>query len=199
MHQEMPAGDTSGRMHGFQLWANLPARLKMTAPRYQDMKAKDIPLIGDDDGTAIRVIVGDYKGVRGPVEGVAADPNYFDISIPAGKRKRFAVDTRRRAFAYVFEGSARFVDAAPPVGALVEKEWQGQEILLRDQSGNRTLVLFGPGDEIVVEAGGDGVRFLLVSGEPIREPIAWHGPIVMNTRAELETAVRDLRNGTFIR
>jgi redox-sensitive bicupin YhaK (pirin superfamily) len=199
MHQEMPAGDTSGRMHGFQLWANLPARLKMTAPRYQDMKAKEIPLIGDDDGTAIRVIVGDYKGVRGPVEGVAADPNYFDISIPAGKRKRFAVDTRRRAFAYVFEGSARFVDAAPPVGALVEKEWQGQEILLRDQSGNRTLVLFGPGDEIVVEAGGDGVRFLLVSGEPIREPIAWHGPIVMNTRAELETAVRDLRNGTFIR
>ncbi|MEM7461321.1 MAG: pirin family protein [Pseudomonadota bacterium] len=199
LHQEMPKGDDLGRMHGFQLWANLPSELKMTAPRYQDVNSKEIPVIGDDDGTAIRVVCGDYKGVSGPVEGVAAEPNYFDISIPPGKTKRFKVDTYRKAFAYVFEGAARFRDASEPMGVLTEKEYKGEELLLRDQSGNRSLILFGSGDEVVVEAGEQGVRFLLVSGAPIREPIAWHGPIVMNTQAELRQAISDLNTGNFIR
>jgi redox-sensitive bicupin YhaK (pirin superfamily) len=199
LHQEMPAGDFAGRMHGFQLWANLPSRLKMTDPRYQDVKGGEIPVIGDDDGTAIRVITGDYKGIRGPVDGIAAEPNYLDVTIPAGKRKRSRIDERRRAFAYVFEGSGRFADASQPFGVLTERELDGKEILVRDQSGNRTLVLFGAGDDIVVEAGEAGMRFLLVSGAPLREPIAWHGPIVMNTRAELETAFRELRGGSFIK
>jgi quercetin 2,3-dioxygenase len=199
LHQEMPRGDGAGRMHGFQLWANLPAALKMTKPRYQDVKAAEIPVVGDDDGTAIRVVVGDYKGVAGPVDGVAADPNYFDISIPPNRRKRFQVNSRRRAFAYVFEGSGVFRDSSAPMGVLTEKEYDGKEILLRERTGNRSLVLFGEGDEVVVEAGEEGIRFLLVSGAPLREPIAWHGPIVMNTREELMTAMRDLQTGNFIR
>jgi quercetin 2,3-dioxygenase len=200
LHQEMPQGDVFGRMHGFQLWANLPSSLKMTDPRYQDVKSDAIPVLSDDDeGTAIRVICGNYKGVGGPVDGIAAEPNYFDISIPAGKRKRFKVDTHRKAFAYIFEGSARFAGASGPQGVLTEKEFEGEEILLLDQTGNRHMVLFGSGDEVVVEAGEKGVRFLLVSGAPIREPIAWHGPIVMNTREELMQAMRDLQSGTFIK
>ena len=199
LHQEMPKGDVLGRMHGFQLWANLPSNLKMTDPRYQDVKSGEIPVIGDDDGTAIRVICGSYKGISGPVDGIAAEPGYLDISIPPLKRKRFKVDTHRRAFAYVFEGAGRFADASSPRGVLSEKEFEGEEILLRDMSGNRTMVLFGAGDEVVVEAGDEGMRFLLVSGAPIREPIAWHGPIVMNTREELMQAMRDLNTGSFIK
>ena len=199
LHQEMPKGDVLGRMHGFQLWANLPSNLKMTDPRYQDVKSGEIPVIGDDDGTAIRVICGSYKGISGPVDGIAAEPGYLDISIPPLKRKRFKVDTHRRAFAYVFEGAGRFADASSPRGVLSEKEFEGEEILLRDISGNRTMVLFGSGDEVVFEAGDEGMRFLLVSGAPIREPIAWHGPIVMNTREELMQAMRDLNTGSFIK
>jgi quercetin 2,3-dioxygenase len=199
MHQEMPQGDKKGRMHGFQLWANLPASLKMTRPRYQDIQARDIPEIIDDDGTIVRVVVGSFWGKTGPVEGVAADPQYLDISVPAGKKKLFKVDTSRNAFAYVFEGAGSFVDAAPPVGVLTEKEIKGREMHLRDMSGNRTLVYFDSGDEIVVQAGEKGVRFLLVSGKPLREPVAWHGPIVMNTRAELKQAFDDLNEGTFIK
>jgi redox-sensitive bicupin YhaK (pirin superfamily) len=200
LHQEMPQGDVFGRMHGFQLWANLPSSLKMTDPRYQDVKSDAIPVLSDDDdGTAIRVICGNYKGVGGPVDGIAAEPNYFDITVPAGKRKRFKVDTHRKAFAYIFEGSARFAGSSAPQGVLTEKEFEGEEILLLDQTGNRHMVLFGSGDEVVVEAGDEGVRFLLVSGAPIREPIAWHGPIVMNTREELMQAMRDLQSGTFIK
>ena len=199
LHQEMPKGDVLGRMHGFQLWANLPSNLKMTDPRYQDVKSGEIPVIGDDDGTAIRVICGSYKGISGPVDGIAAEPGYLDISIPPLKRKRFKVDTHRRAFAYVFEGAGRFADASSPRGVLSEKEFECKEILLRDISGNRTMVLFGSGDEVVFEAGDEGMRFLLVSGAPIREPIAWHGPIVMNTREELMQAMRDLNTGSFIK
>jgi quercetin 2,3-dioxygenase len=199
MHQEMPRGDAKGRMHGFQLWANLPASLKMTKPRYQDVKSGDIPEIIDDDGVKVRVVVGEFWGRRGPVDGIAADPQYLDISVPAGRRKRFKVDTRRTAFAYIFEGSASFADASKPFGVLVEKEVAGEEIQIRDMSGDRTLVVFGKGDEVVVQAGEKGVRFLLVSGAPLQEPVAWHGPIVMNTREELVTAVRELQAGTFIK
>jgi len=199
MHQEMPKGDASGRMHGFQLWANLPSSLKMTTPRYQDIGAGDIPEIVDDDGTRVRVVVGEFWGKKGPVDGIAADPQYLDISIPPGKRKVLPVDTYRQAFAYIFAGSASFRDASKPFGVLVEKEVAGEEVHLRDMSGNRTLVVFDAGDEIVVQAGDEGVRFLLVSGAPIKEPVAWHGPIVMNTREELMRAFDELRSGTFIR
>lgn len=199
LHQEMPKGNIAGQMHGFQLWANLPGALKMTAPRYQDVKSRDIPEITDDDGTIVRVIVGSFWGKRGPVDGIAADPQYLDISVPAGRRKTFKIDTRRRAFAYVFQGAARFADAARPEGVLLEKEVMGQEVNIRDMSGNRTLIRFGAGDEVTVRAGEQGVRFLLISGAPIEEPVAWHGPIVMNTKAELQQAMADLRNGTFIK
>ncbi len=199
MHQEMPKGDFAGRMHGFQLWANLPSQLKMTKPRYQDVKSTEIPEIIDDDGTRVRVVVGSFWGKTGPVDGIAADPQYLDITIPPGRRKVLPVDTRRSAFAYIFEGSAAFADASKPFGVLVEKEVDGEEVHFRDMSGNRTLVVFGAGDEVVVQAGEKGVRFLLISGAPIQEPVAWHGPIVMNTREELVTAVNELRSGTFIK
>ncbi len=199
MHQEMPQGDPQGRMHGFQLWANLPSRLKMTEPRYQDVPAGEIPEIIDDDGTVVRVVVGNFWGKTGPVDEIAADPQYLDIFVPPGKRKVFPVDTYRQAFAYIFEGSGSFRDASDPFGVLTEKQINGEEVHVRDQSGNRTLVVFDTGDEVVVQAGEHGIRFLLVSGAPIKEPVAWHGPIVMNTREELHQAVRDLQNGTFIK
>ena len=198
MHQEMPQGNASGQMHGFQLWANLPAALKMTTPRYQDVSSSEIPQITDDDGTSIRVIVGDFWGKSGPVDGVAANPQYLDVFIPAGLRKSLPIDTYRRAFAYIFEGSGTFSGASNPAGVLLEKEVAGQEVNIRDLSGNRTLVQFDTGDEISVRAGPQGMRFLLISGAPIQEPVAWHGPIVMNTQAELVKAVSDLRNGTFV-
>ena len=199
LHQEMPRGNTKGQMHGFQLWTNLPGSLKMTAPRYQDIEDADIPEVIDDDGTKVRVIVGKFWGQSGPVDGMAADPQYLDISVPAGKRKTFKIDTYRRAFAYVFEGAATFTDASQPAGVLLEKDVGGEEVNIRDLSGNRTLVLFGTGDEVVVQAGPAGVRFLLISGAPIQEPVAWHGPIVMNPQEELRQAMRDLRNDKFIK
>jgi redox-sensitive bicupin YhaK (pirin superfamily) len=199
LHQEMPQGDTQGRMHGFQLWANLPSSLKMTAPRYQDIKAGEIPEIVDDDGTRVRIVCGDFRGKRGPVEGVAADPRYLDISVPPGKRKTLAVELERHAFAYVFEGSGNFCAASQPFGVLTEKTDGANEILVREQTGNRSLVLFDSGDEVTVQAGDEGIRFLLVSGKPLKEPVAWYGPIVMNTQAELQQAVSELRRGTFIK
>ncbi len=199
LHQEMPTGNAKGQMHGFQLWANLPATMKMTAPRYQDVKSKDIPEIMDDDGTTVRVIVGNFWGKQGPVDGIAADPQYLDVYVPPGRRKTFKVDTYRHAFAYVFEGAGNFRDASHPRGVLLEKEVRGEEVNIRDLSGNRTLVEFGTGDEVTVQAGDDGVRFLLISGAPLQEPVAWHGPIVMNTKAEIQQAMTDLRNGTFIK
>ncbi|MBY6139242.1 pirin family protein [Leisingera daeponensis] len=199
LHQEMPLGNAKGQMHGFQLWGNLPASQKMTAPRYQDVKGADIPEIIDDDGTRVKVIAGGFWGKRGLVDGIAADPQYLDVFVPAGVRKTLPIDTYRRAFAYVFEGEAAFADASPPQGVLLEKEVAGQEVNIRDLSGDRTLIRFGTGDEITVQAGPEGVRFLLISGAPFNEPVAWHGPIVMNTQAELHQAFRDLRNGTFIK
>ncbi len=199
LHQEMPKGNARGQMHGFQLWANLPGALKMTAPRYQDIQGKDIPVVTDDDGTQVKVIIGSFWGKQGPVDGIAADPQYLDVTIPAGVRKTLPVDTYRQAFAYIFDGSAQFRDASAPEGVLVEKELAGEEVNIRDQSGNRTLVQFGAGSEINVLAGENGVRFLLISGAPIQEPVAWHGPIVMNTQEEIIQAVKDLKNDTFIK
>jgi len=198
LHQEMPKGDKQGRMHGFQLWANLPASLKMTAPRYQDVRGKDIPSVTDDDGTEARVLCGTFWGATGPVDGIAAEPCYLDVYVPPGRRKSLPVETSRHAFAYVFAGSGSFanasepramrtdtVDSAPPVDAA--------------EAGNRTLVVFDRGDEVTVQAGEEGMRFLLVSGKPLGEPVAWHGPIVMNTEAELRQAMAELRAGTFLR
>lgn len=197
MHQEMPTGDAQGRMHGFQLWANLPSALKMTAPRYQDVGATDIPQVTDDDGTSVRVVCGEFWGKRGPVDGIAADPQYLDVWVPPGQRKSLPVDTHRNAFAYVFDGDGDFRGASAPFGVLTEQEGPDERVV-RETTGNRSLVLFDSGDEVTVQAGERGVRFLLVAGAPIREPVAWYGPIVMNTKAELETALRDLREGTFI-
>jgi quercetin 2,3-dioxygenase len=221
LHQEMPKGDALGRMHGFQLWANLPASLKMTAPRYQDILARDIPEIVDDDGTAVRVVCGMFWGRTGPVEGVAADPRYLDVSVPPGRRKRLAVEMPRHAFAYVFAGSGTFRDASQPRG--VETELVGASGAVQParvvtsgatasahapgpapsgtfgDARNRSLVVFDSGDEVVVQAGDEGIRFLLVSGRPLEEPVAWYGPIVMNTKAELQQAIAELRDGTFIR
>jgi len=200
LHQEMPKGDDAGRMHGFQLWANLPKSLKMTDPRYQDILAKDIPEVVDDDGTRVRVICGEFWGKTGPVEGVAADPRYLDVFVPPGVRKTLPVESSRHAFAYIFEGSGTFRDASAPRGVLTEQVGEGASgAMVRDEAGNRSLVLFDSGDEITVQAGEAGLRFLLVSGRPLEEPVAWRGPIVMNTDEELRRAYAELRDGTFIR
>jgi hypothetical protein len=172
LHQEMPKGDPQGRMHGFQLWANLPASLKMTDPRYQDIQSSAIPEVTDDDGTPVRVICGEFWGKKGPVEGVAADPNYLDISVASNQRKRIKVETTRNAFAYVFAGSGTFRDASDPQAVLTEQVAKPDEAPVYD-IGNHSLVLFDRGDEITVQAGPQGIRFLLVSGRPIEEPVAW--------------------------
>ena len=200
LHQEMPKGDPQGRMHGFQLWGNLPAKLKLTEPRYQDVKGGDIPTITDDDGTVVRVVCGTFWGQSGPVDGIAADPIYLDISVPAGRTKRLPVETLRNAFAYVFQGSGRFAEASEPrmVRTDTIAEWDIDEEAPYSTVGNRSLVVFDRGDEVVVHAGDEGIRFLLVSGRPIEEPVAWYGPIVMNTKAELEEAYAELRAGTFL-
>jgi len=198
LHQEMPQGDPRGRMHGFQLWANLPSSLKMTTPRYQDVTSADIPLITEDDGTAVRVVCGDFWGKKGPVDGIAADPRYLDVSVPPNHRRTLPVEVTRHAFAYVFAGSGTFRDASEPRAVKTEIVESGQPEPL-GEVGNRSLVLFDRGDEVTVQAGEDGIRFLLVSGKPLQEPVAWAGPIVMNTREELQQAYAELRAGTFIR
>jgi hypothetical protein len=197
VHQEMPKGDHKGRMHGFQLWSNLPSSVKMTAPRYQEVKAAEIPEITDEDGTQVRVICGSIWGAVGPVVGVASEPHYIDVSVPPNRRRSIPVETSRHAFAYVFAGSGRFMNASEP--RLVATEYVGEN----SQNGgvaveNRSLVLFDSGDEVTVQAGEEGIRFLLVSGKPIGEPVAWQGPIVMNTPEELRQAYAELRDGTFL-
>ncbi len=185
VHQEMPKGDELGRMHGFQLWANLPSSLKMTAPRYQEIKSPDIPEAIEDDGTLVRVVCGSFWGNRGPVDGIAADPIYLDVSVPPKRRKTLKMDTRRHAFAYVFAGSGKFCNASEPLAVPTESA-QWLEDTPPTDAVNRSLILFDAGDEVTVQAGEQGIRFLLVSGKPLEEPVAWYGPIVMNTQAELQ-------------
>jgi quercetin 2,3-dioxygenase len=198
IHQEMPKGDKNGRMHGFQLWANLPAKLKMTAPHYQEVKTVDIPELVDDDGTKVRLVCGTYRGAKGPVEGIAADPIYLDITVPAGKKKNLPVETSRNAFAYVFEGAGKFCNASEPLAVPTESlNWL--DTTPRAVADNRSLVLFDNGDQVAVNAGEKGVRFLLISGKPLKEPVAWYGPIVMNTQEELQQAFDELQKGTFIK
>jgi len=198
IHQEMPRGDGQGRMHGFQLWANLPSSLKMTNPRYQDIGASEIPEVTDDDGTRVRVVCGSFWGVSGPVDGVAAEPQYLDVWVPPGLGRSLPVETTRHAFAYVFEGSGRFGQASEPRPVQIERVGPPAQDVI-DRADNRSLVLFDSGDDVVVQAGEQGVRFLLVSGAPLEEPVAWRGPIVMNTQDELRTAFEEYRDGTFLK
>jgi redox-sensitive bicupin YhaK (pirin superfamily) len=179
VHQEMPQGDRKGRMFGFQLWSNLPKKDKMMDPRYQEVKQKDIPVATTADGATVRVVAGEVAGVRGPVRDIVSDPEYLDVSIPAGKSFSHATKADHTVFAYVFEGEGIF---DPSAGAV----------------GDGTLVLYGPGSQIEVRADNRSVRYLLVSGKPLKEPIAWYGPIVMNTQAELRDAFEELERGTFL-
>jgi redox-sensitive bicupin YhaK (pirin superfamily) len=198
IHQEMPRGDATGRMHGFQLWANLPAALKMTAPRYQEVKSAEIPEVTADDGTRARVICGTFWGKTGPVGGVAADPIYLDVSVPPGQRAVLPVETTRHAFAYVFGGAGKFCNASGPLAVPTEPVgWL--DTTPPTEADNRSLVLFDRGDEVSVHAGDEGIRFLLVSGQPLKEPVAWYGPIVMNTQDQLRQAFQELQEGTFLR
>jgi quercetin 2,3-dioxygenase len=181
IHQEMPKGDSQGKMGGFQLWANLPARQKMMDPRYRDVKADQIPVVALKDGINVRVICGGVEGVRGPVQDIIIDPQYLDVSIPPGAGFTHPVKRGHTAFAYVFEGNAWFDDQhAKPIAS-------------------GYLVLFSDGAQVAVRTQDEPVRFLLISGMPIGEPVAWRGPIVMNTQEELKVAFDEYRNGTFIK
>lgn len=198
IHQEMPKGDHAGRMHGFQLWGNLPSSLKMTKPRYQEVKSGEIPDVKDDDGTHVRVVCGEFWGKKGPVEGVAADPIYLDVSVPPGRRRSLPVEVVRHAFAYVFAGSGKFCNASDPLAVPTEPVgWL--ETTPPSHADDRSLILFDRGDEVEVQAGEDGIRFLLVSGKPLEEPVAWYGPIVMNTQEQLRQAFNELEMGTFLK
>ena len=198
IHQEMPKGDRAGRMHGFQLWANLPSSLKMTPPRYQEVKAADVPEVTEDDGTRVRVICGNFWGKTGPADGIAADPVYLDVSVSPNKKRSIPVATTTHAFAYVFAGSGKFCNASGPLAVPTEGVgWL--DTTPPAQADNRSLVLFDSGDEVAVQAGDEGIRFLLVSGRPLQEPVAWYGPIVMNTQEELRQAFEDLKRGTFLK
>lgn len=198
IHQEMPKGDQTGRMHGFQLWANLPASLKMTTPRYQEIKTGEIPVVTDDDGTKVRVVCGSFWGESGPVRGVASDPIFLDVSVPPGTSKKLPIQRDHNAFAYVFSGSGKFCNASEPLDVPTEPiKWL--DTTPPSDADNRSLLLFDRGDELAVRAGEDGVRFLLVAGKPLVEPVAWYGPIVMNTQAQLRQAFTELEEGTFLK
>jgi redox-sensitive bicupin YhaK (pirin superfamily) len=169
----------------------------MTAPRYQEVKGAQIPEIIDDDGTRARLVCGSFWGKRGPVDGIAADPVYVDVSVPPGKRKVLPVETTRHAFAYVFAGSGKFCNASGPLAVPTEGlGWS--DTSTPTEADNRSLVLFDRGDQVEVLAGPDGIRFLLVSGKPLEEPVAWYGPIVMNTQEQLRQAYTELQKGTFL-
>jgi len=182
VHQEMPQGDESGRMWGLQLWANLPAAHKMMDPRYRDITREQIPQVTLEGGAQVRVICGQVDGVRGPVQDVVIDPEYLDVTLPSGTGLSHRVPRGYTAFAYVLQGAARFEP--------------GEQASL---IGAERLVIWEDGDELSVVAGDRGTRFVLVSGQPLGEPIAWRGPIVMNTQQELALAFEEYRRGTFLK
>ncbi|MGO9307686.1 MAG: pirin family protein [Spirochaetia bacterium] len=201
IHQEMPHGNEKGQMHGFQLWANLPASLKMMAPRYQDIRSGEIPEVVDDDGTRVRIVSGSYANASGPVDQVAAEPQYLDVWVPPEKRKSLPIETTRHAFAYVFAGSGSFANSSGPRPIATETvgaDGSARGGLVAGLAEDRCLVLFDSGDEVTVQSGPAGIRFLLVSGRPLGEPVAWYGPIVMNTQEELRKAFSQLRDGSFL-
>jgi len=183
MHEEMPQPADS-EMVGFQLWVNLPARLKMTQPRYQNITSAQIPEIQREDGVKIRVIAGQVDGVSGPVKAIVAEPTYLDVSIPSGATFYRSIERGHAAFAYVFEGAGFFESGAKDTEQAIAQP---------------RLIVFDDGDRVTANASDQGVRLLLVSGKPLHEPIARYGPFVMNTQAEIEQALQDLKNGTFIK
>jgi len=185
-------------MMGFQLWSNLPRTQKMMDPRYREVKAADIPAVKTSSGASVRVVAGEIEGVRGPVRDVVSDPEYLDVSLPAGKTFSHPVKSDHNVFAYVFEGEGYF----EPGRDLDAREAQGRNHSDRDRSslyGDGSVVLYGPGNKIVVTTQEKPVRFLLVSGKPLDEPIAWYGPIVMNTDEELKIAFEEYEKGTFVK
>lgn len=181
IHQEMPKGDAQGMMWGFQLWANLPASQKMMEPRYRDVLASRIPVVKLADGVRIKVICGEVDGISGPVRDIVTDPEYLDIFLPAGRVYEHSTEPGRTVFAYVIEGMGSF-------------DFRCKQIV-----DNRTLVRFDDGDRMIACTKGSHMRFLLCSGRPIGEPVAWRGPIVMNTEEELELAFEEYAAGTFIK
>ncbi|OQZ01216.1 MAG: hypothetical protein B6D34_14060 [Candidatus Brocadia sp. UTAMX1] len=198
IHQEMPKGDPNGVMLGFQLWANLPKAYKMMEPRYQDVKSERIPEIIQSNGTKVRVICGKAGGKKGPVQDIITDPEYLDIAVPA--RSEFAHPTKRghTVFAYVIEGKGCFCKEKPQISYEIEGV-NYFDIQREPFVSNETLVLFEDGDQMMVSTEDEAVRFLLISGKPIGEPVAWYGPVVMNTEDELRIAFEEYRNGTFIK
>jgi len=180
IHQEMPEGDDDGLLWGFQLWANLPAREKMMDPKYRDVKSAEIPVAELEGGVKVKVVAGEVGGVKGPVGDIVIDPEYLDVSIPAGGSFEHGISSDHTAFAYTIAGEGTFDESSKPVG-------------------KETLVRFGEGDSVSIKAGDKGLRFLLVSGKPLGEAVAWGGPIVMNTEEELELAFEELNKGTFLR
>lgn len=198
IHQEMPQGDPEGRMYGFQLWANLPRSHKMMDPRYQDVKHTQIPVVTQPDGAKIKVICGEVDGVRGPVQNIVIDPQYLDISLPAGSEFTFPTHPAYTVFAYIIGGSGYFCDEKDPY-AFEEVGSNYFDTRREALLGDTTLVVFEDGEQIKVTTEQTGIQFLLISGKPIGEPVAWYGPIVMNTVEELETAFDEYQKGTFIK
>ncbi|MBI5249274.1 MAG: pirin family protein [Desulfomonile tiedjei] len=198
IHQEMPQGDPNGRMYGFQLWANLPKSHKMMDPRYRDVKSEQVPEVLLEDGTRLRVICGKVGDKQGPVSDIITDPEYLDVTVPAGSKFIHPTKRSHTVFAYVIGGKGCFCNEKTPLSYEIEGtnyfDMQTDPII-----SDRTLILFGDGDQIAVSTEGDAVRFLLISGKPIAEPVAWYGPIVMNTQEELRIAFEEYKNGTFIR
>lgn len=190
-HQEMPHGNSQGSMHGFQLWANLPAKYKMMNPRYQDIKCSEIPEISTKNGVKINVIAGEYEGIKGPVKDIVIDPEYYDIEISPESRHEHKITAGKKTFVYMTLGSAFF--------CVEEKTNENSDTKYNNEAENGNLILFEDGDYITIETGKEAARLLLISGKPINEPIAWQGPIVMNTSEELNKAYEELNNGTFIK
>jgi quercetin 2,3-dioxygenase len=182
LHEEMPQL-RGGQLSGFQLWVNLPAKFKLIKPRYQEVAAKQIPIIERDDGVRVCVIAGKVDGVQGAVKEIAADPTYLDVTVPAGATFSHAISQGHTAFAYVYHGGGQFGLSAGGAGM--------------DVTGPK-LVVFSDGDRVETKALKAGVRFLLVSGKPLNEPVVRYGPFVMNTTEEIQKALMDLRNGTFV-
>lgn len=198
IHQEMPKGDAHGAMYGFQLWANLPSAGKMMDPRYRGVISNEIPEVRDDSGASIKIVAGQAGGVTGPVRDVVTDPEYLDITVPPGTAFTRLTPRGHTVFAYVIGGNGIFCQQKDPYAY----EAEGANYFDMERGaliGDGHLVLFGDGDLLTVTTEEQAVRFLLISGRPIREPVAWYGPIVMNTQEELRIAFEELRQGTFIK
>jgi redox-sensitive bicupin YhaK (pirin superfamily) len=198
IHQEMPKGDGNGKMYGFQLWANLPSREKMMDPRYRDVANEQIPEVKLPNDTTIKIISGEVSGTKGPVQDIVIDPEYIDVTVPANSEFRHPTKQGHTVFAYIIDGQGYFCREKNPF--TYEVEGINYFDIQRDPFvGNGTIVLFDDGDEIMVFTEEQKVRFLLICGKPIGEPIAWYGPIVMNTHDELQIAFEEYKQGTFIK